>query len=148
MLYFKVNKIVRRIINQLTDKPRVLFLIDGLGALLTAFFLFVVLRNFNDYVGMPIWILNSLSLIAVCFCVYSAACFFFLKQHWTPFIIGIGMANLLYCVLTFGILIIHFPIISIAGIAYFLVEIVLICGLVYIELKVAKTIRKKKMELC
>jgi hypothetical protein len=140
-----MNKIVRRIINQLTDKPRLLFLIDGLGALLTAFFLFVVLGNFNDYVGMPIWILNALSFIAVWFCVYSVACFFLLKQYLVPFIIGIGTANLLYSILTLGILIIHFPILSIAGIAYFLVEIALICGLVYVELNVVKTIRQNKM---
>lgn len=137
-----MNKIVRRIISQLADKPRVLFLIDGLGAFLTAFFLFVILGNFNKYVGMPIWILNALSFIAVCFCIYSIACFFFLKQLWKPFIIGIGMANLLYAILTLALLMIYFPILGIFGIAYFLVEIVLICGLVYIELNVAKAIRK------
>lgn len=137
----------KNIINRLTFKPRILFLIDGLGALLTAFFLFVVLDHFNKYVGMPTTILNSLSLIAICFCIYSIACFFFLKRHWKPFIIGIGIANLLYSILTIGILITHFSILTIIGISYFLVEIVFICGLVYIEFNIAKAIKQNKLEI-
>ena len=77
---------VRKTISQLAHKPQKLFLIDSLGAMLTAFFLFVVLKNFNEYFGMPQKILTYLSVIAAFFCIYSATCFFLLKKldniHW------------------------------------------------------------------
>jgi ABC-type long-subunit fatty acid transport system fused permease/ATPase subunit len=140
-----MNKIVRNIIDRLTGKPKTLFLIDSLGAMLTALFLFVVLRNLNEYFGMPITILAYLSTIAACFCIYSTACFIFLKENWTPFIRAIGISNLLYCVLTMGLILVYYPILTSIGIAYFLVEIIIICGLIYIEFKVATEISKNRL---
>lgn len=137
-------KNINDFIYYLTEKPKTLFLIDSLGALLTAFFLFVVLRNFNQYIGMPITILTYLSVIAVCFSIYSIACYFFLKENWASFIRVIGISNLLYCVLTMGFLLVYFPMLSIGGIIYFSVETIIICVIVYIELKVASGINKNR----
>jgi len=137
-------KTIRDTIHYLTGKPKILFLIDSLGALLTAFFLFVVLRNFNEYFGIPITMLTYLSVIAVCFSIYSIACYFFLKENWASFIRAIGISNLLYCVLTMGLLLVYLPILSIGGIIYFSAETTAICGLVYIELKVASEINKNR----
>lgn len=136
---------VRAFINYLTGKPKALFLIDSLGAMLTAFFLFVILRNFNEYFGMPTIILTYLSAIAACFFIYSTVCFFFLKENWTPFIRAISIANLLYCVLTMGLMIVYYPILTIIGIIYFLLEITIVCGLVYIELHVATAIKRNSI---
>jgi hypothetical protein len=135
-------KTVNKIIKQLSSDPKKLFLIDCLGALTTAFLLFVVLRSFNEYIGMPVSILNYLAVIAVCFCVYSTICFFVIKAKWTPFIKGISIANLLYCILTISLVIFYHPQLTIFGIAYFLGEIAIIFGLVYIELNVANEIKK------
>lgn len=134
---------VRKTINQLARKPKKLFLIDSLGAMFTTFFLFVVLKNFNEYFGIPQTILTYLSIIAALFCIYSATCFFFLKEHWIPFIRTISVANLLYSILTTGLLIIYHPAFTIIGITYFLMEIAAICVLVYIELNVATVIKQK-----
>jgi hypothetical protein len=136
---------IRDIIYLLTEKPKALFLIDSLGAMLTAFLLFVVLRNFSEYFGMPITMLTYLSAIAACFCVYSTTCFFFLKENWVPFIRIISISNLLYCVLTTGLVIAYYPTLNIIGITYFLVEITIIGSLVYIEHKVATEINKNKL---
>jgi len=133
-------KAVRKVVNYLAGNPKTLFLIDSLGAMLTTFFLFVVLRNFNEYFGMPKTILSYLSAIAACFCIYSTACFLFLKNCWTPYIKGISFANLFYCVLTIGLLLVYYPLLTIIGAIYFLLEIAIICGLVYVELKVATTV--------
>ena len=137
---------LRKIIHQLAEKPKMLFLVDSLGAMLTAFLLFVVLRNFNEYFGMPKTILTYLSMIAAIFCIYSTACFLFLKDDWAPFIKAITIANLLYCILTIGLVIINFPVLTIIGIAYFLVEIAILCGLVYIEFKAATVIKQNGMK--
>lgn len=133
-------------IKQLSSEPKKLFLIDSVGALFTAFLLFVVLRNINEYVGMPERILTYLSVIAVCFSIYSTVCFFVIKANWSPFIKGISIANLLYCVLTMGLVIFYYPQLTTIGIAYFLGEIAIIFGLVYIELNVATEIDKSRMD--
>lgn len=138
-----MDTIVRNITNQLKEKPKMLFLIDSIGALLTTVLLFLVLKNLNKYIGMPQTVLTYLALIAFCFCIYSTACFFLIKQNWTPFIRGIGIANLFYCIITSGLLILNSHLITNIGLAYFSIEIVLICFLVYIELKVASEIARR-----
>jgi len=137
-------KTVSKIIKQLCSDPKKLFLIDSIGALTTAFLLFVVLRNFNEYFGMPERISTYLAVIAVCFCIYSTTCFFVIKAKWTTFIKGISIANLLYCILTIGLIIFYHPQLTTIGIVYFLGEIAIICGLVYIELNVANEINKSR----
>lgn len=137
-------KPLRKIIDQLTENPRALFLIDSLGAFLTAFLLFVVLRSFNEYVGMSKKVLTNLSLIAIVFCLYSTFCTLFVKVNQASPIRIIGIANLLYCILTAGLLLIHYSDLTGMGIAYFLIEIIIICGLVYIELNVARSLGRAK----
>lgn len=140
-----MNRLINKLINQLAGKPNMLFLIDSIGAIFTAFFLFVVMRQFNGYFGMPKTVLTYLAVIAICFCIYSTACFIFLKAIWVPFIWLIGIANLLYCVLTTGLLIKYYPLLTIMGTIYFLIEILIICGLSYVELNVAKKIEKNRL---
>ena len=136
---------MNKLINYFTEKQKTLLLIDSIGALMTAFFLFVVVRQFNEYFGMPKTVLTYLSVIAVCFFIYSTACFLFLKEGWAPFIRLIGIANLLYCALTIGLLYKYYPFLTIIGIIYFLIEIVIICSLSYIELKVAIRTKDKQI---
>ena len=130
------------IIKQLSLEPKKLFLIDSIGALTTAFLLLVVLRHFHEHFGMPGKVLTCLSVITVFFCIYSTTCFFIIKSNWTPFIKVISIANLLYCMLTIGLLIFYNTQLTIIGTTYFIGEIVIIIGLVYIELNVANKIEK------
>jgi hypothetical protein len=123
--------------------PRKLFLLDGLGAALTTFSLYFVVRNFYDYFGMPTYILTSLSVIGLIYCAYSMTCFFLLKSNWTPFLRVISIGNLLYCVLTIVVLHFHFNNLTPLGLGYFLIEITIIVVLVYIELKVATAVKNK-----
>ena len=138
-----MNRIINKFINHLIKKPKTLFLIDSLGAVFTGFILFVIMRQHNEYIGMPKTVLTYLSLIAVCFCIYSGACYLFLKDRWTAFIRLIGVANLLYCGLTIGLLIKYYSLLTIIGTTYFLIEILIICGLSYVELNVATEIKKR-----
>ena len=128
---------MKKLIGYFAQKHKTLFLIDAIGALITAFFLGVIMLQYNEYFGMPKNILFNLSIIAICLCIYSATCFLFLKNSWAVFVQIIGIANLLYCALTIGFLIKFYPLLTIIGILYFLVEIVIIFFLSYIELKVA-----------
>ena len=134
----KVNSIA-----QLAQKPGKLFLVDSLGALLTAFLLFVVLRNLQSYFGMPEHILNSLSAVAAGFCVYSAACFF-LEARRAIFMRAIAVVNLFYCMLMLVLMGVYYSLLTSFGILYFLLEIALIGGLVYLELRVAAEMHKSE----
>lgn len=133
---------IKKLTDRLVEKPQMLFLTDSLGALITAIMLFFVLGNFQEYIGMPPSILHILSAIAACFCIYSAACFFFLKAKWPGFIKAICYANLSYCVLTMILMITYYSQLTLLGLAYFAGEIVVICSLVYVELKVAQVLEK------
>ena len=139
-----MKRIINNIIIQLTGKPRILFLVDSVGALLTMLSLFVVSRTFHELIGMPVSVLTYLSILSACFCIYSASCFLFLKRNWVPFIWVIGIANLLYCFLTLGLVLVYFPQLTALGIAYFFGEIMIVGVLVYIELRVAKAIMKTR----
>ena len=142
-----MKHVLNGIINRFSGNPRTLFLIDSFGALTTALLLFLVLRNYQEYFGMPEIRLNLLAALAACYCVYSLSCYLFLKRNWILFIQIIGIANLMYCALTAGLLIIHHAQLTFLGYAYFSGEIAIICGLAYIELIVAKVKRKQKASI-
>lgn len=127
---------MQQFFNKLALNPKRLFLIDGFGAFLTAFFLFAILRTFNEYFGMPKTTLDFLSIIALAFSVYSFCCFFLVNNNWHPFLRAISIANLLYCCLTLGLVIYNYPRLTILGVTYFLIEIVIVCGLVFFEINV------------
>ncbi len=130
-----------RIITFYKNNPSKLFLTDSIGALVTASFLFFILRTYNDYFGMPIEVLNWLAALALCFMVYSAFCFFSLNKNQAPFLFTISIVNLLYCVLTLILMIMHHASLTSLGFAYFVAEILVILGLVAVEFKVALSLK-------
>jgi hypothetical protein len=134
---FQVNRTMEKLIKHFLERQKTLFLIDSIGAFMTAFSLFVIVRHFNSFFGIPKNELTFLSVIAVCLGIYSAVCFLFLKGNWNPFIRFVGIANLIYCALTIGLLIKYNPSLTILGTTYFLIEITIICGLSYVELNVS-----------
>lgn len=130
-------------INKFSQNPCKLFLIDGSGAMLTAFLLFGILRSFNDYFSMPETTLIFLSLSALIFCLYDVICFLVLKANWAPYLKTISIANFLYCAFTAGLLIFHYSELTFSDLLYFLTEIGIISILAFIELKTAMAIKQK-----
>ena len=122
-------------LKRLIFKPKKIFLLDAVGALVSAFFLGVVLVRFEKLVGMPLNILYLLAIIPCFFAVYSIYCHFALKRNWSVFLRIIAVANLLYCILTMGLLFVYYQSLSVLGLLYFLVEQFLIGILIAIELK-------------
>lgn len=135
---------VKNISVYFSEKPKVLFLIDGLGAALTAFTLFFVLKHNYELFGIPPNVLNYLSVIGLAYCIYSAVCYFTLKKIIVPFLRLIAVMNFLYCLLSIGMLFIHYSELTRVGLAYLLAEITIIAVLGYTELKVANTLSLSK----
>lgn len=111
---------------------------DAVGAFLSASFLMAMVR-FNAYVGMPPKALAVLSAIAVSFCIYSTLCFFLVKTRPKPFLRIIITANALYGCLTTGLLFVHYAQLTALGLTYFVLEIIVISIIVFIEIKATQT---------
>lgn len=117
------------------QNPHNLFLIDGLGAVLSALSLGLLLPYFNMYIGMPSNILHFLALPAVVFAVYSLSCYFLKVERWRPFLRAVAIANLLYCCLTIFLMGSNGLTITSLGVGYFFLEIMVILVLAYWELR-------------
>jgi len=133
---------MENVIRYFTEHTKTLFLVDGLGAVLTTFNLFFVLSHFHPYIGMPVHVLNYLSIIGLVFMVYSFACFLLLKGNWTPYLRAISIGNLTYCVLTMALVYLYLNQLTRLGVLYFVLEIVVIFLVVYVELRVASASEK------
>ena len=127
---------IQKLTNQLAAHPKRLFLIDGLGAFLTAFMLGVVLANFESSFGMPLKTLYFLTFLAGIFCFYSFCCYFFVSDNWRPFLKVIAVANTLYCCITLGLVFYYYQNLTLLGVVYFFGEIGVVMGLVVVELRV------------
>lgn len=137
---------IKSTIDYFSRQPKKLFLLDSLGAALTTFSLFFILRHYYDYFGMPANILTYLSVIGLVYCAYSMSCYFLLKDYWTPYLRIIGISNFFYCILTMKLLYSCYNGLTRIGLTYFLAEILIIALLVYIELRVANMLRTKRSD--
>jgi hypothetical protein len=134
---------IKSAIDYFSGKPEKLFLLDGLGAALTTCSLFFVVRNYNDYFGMPANTLTYLSAAGLVYCAYSMSCYFLLKSHWTPYLRIIATGNFLYCILTTTLLYSYQSNLTLFGMIYFVVEIIIIVALAYTEWRVAQKLRAR-----
>ena len=118
--------------------PRNLFLLDGIGALVSAIMLGVVLVQFESFFGMPASVLQYLALAAGIFSVYSFSQYIRFPQNWAPYLRFIAIVNLLYCAVTLILVIFLYGQLTYGGILYFIGEIILVVTLALFELRTAK----------
>jgi len=119
--------------------PKKLFLIDGFGAILSAFLLGVVLVKFEEIFGIPTSVLYFLATIPIFFVIYDVFCY---HKHLKIGLLlkGIAVLNILYCCISIGLISYHFSSITILGWTYIIVEIILVSFLAMIEFRVGKRI--------
>lgn len=122
--------------------PRRLLLIDAIGALLSALLLGVVLVQLQQMIGLPARDLYILGIVAFIFCIYSFACYLRVDDNWSPYLVFIAIANVIYCCITAGVVIYHHERVTGWGKLYFIIEIFIIISLAIIELRIA-SINKK-----
>ena len=125
---------------------RTVFLVDAVGAVLSAVFLGLVLPKLHHLVGMPVPILHALSLLALLFATYSACCFAF-ADHTNPFWLRLIITtNLAYCALTLVLVGVFFHQLTALGVAYFVAEMIVIVALVSVEKRVLRALRSRTPE--
>ena len=126
--------------------PKKLFLIDGSGALLSAFLLGVVLVRFEPVFGMPRETLYFLAFLPCIFAVYDVYCYLRITKNQGLFLKIIAVANLVYCVVSTGLVLQHYQRLTNLGLAYFVLEIIVVIVLAMVELKTASGMVYKKVE--
>jgi hypothetical protein len=134
-----MNKIPWTVIKELPAQPKKIFLLDGTGALLSACFLLLLLAPFRQFFGMPLQTLYLLSAMPVVYALYSFCCFGFLSGNWRPFLAGIIFGNLLYFFVSFALVIECFDKLTVAGVVYFVLEMIVLAGLIKLEIKCYRT---------
>ncbi len=115
--------------------PKRLFLIDSLGALLSAILYSAVLARFESIFGMPQNVLYGLSFLAGAYAIYSCICYFSNLEKWRPYLKIIAIANLLHCCLTIGLVFSCYQKLTILGLCYFAGELIIVMSLAVVELK-------------
>ena len=114
-----------------------LFLIDGIGALISALFLGVILVQLESYIGMPVQVLELLALLALVFAVYSFSCHLASPKKWRFFLKLIALINSSYCLLTLLLVIWNYHSLTRLGFTYFAAEMLVILILVRVEWRAA-----------
>jgi hypothetical protein len=120
--------------------PRNVFLLDGIGALVSSLLLVVLLAPFESFFGMPSDYVYQLAIPAVLFAVYSIACYVLNPNNWQPFMKLIALANFIYCCVTFYLILKLFYRLTQFGVLYFILEIAVIFMVIALEIN---TIRKQ-----
>lgn len=115
------------------NNPKNLFLLDSLGALLSAILLGVALPSFQPIFGMPHKALYGLAALACLFAIYSSWNYIWFRENWRPYLRAIAIINLLYCGLTAAFVVYFRQELTKWGLLYFLLEMLVIIVLVVIE---------------
>ncbi len=117
-------------------KYKNILLVDGLGALISALALGIVLPTFNKWIGMPNHILHPLAFFALSYATYSLYCFKFARNQRRKWLSTPIFANPFYCFVTAALVTFYFSSLTTWGLTYFLAEVFLILGLVFFERRI------------
>ena len=120
-------------LNQLTNNPKQIFLLDSMGALLTASIITIIAAGFPAFFGMPPHILFVLAGIAFTFFVYSFCCYYFMPRNWRAYLTVIMTGNACYAAATIGLVSYFYNNITRWGLLYFIGELLVITVLLWIE---------------
>lgn len=118
--------------------PRKLFLIDGIGALISATFWVIILVRFETFFGIPRAALYLLASFPCFFAVYDFYCYSRIKNNIRIFLKIIAYSNFIYCCISIIVAIYHYQIISVWAWMYISLEIVIVLSLIIVELGTVK----------
>jgi hypothetical protein len=116
--------------------PKKIFLLDCLGALLSAISLGVILPLFDSFFGVPNIILYSLAITTLIFGIYSLVCYLFVRKSWRVWLLIIALANTFYALLSIIILFIFSQYLTFFDGLYFIIELVILALLIILEFKI------------
>ena len=117
------------------QNPRRLFLLDASGAILSAFLLGVILVKLESVFGIPAQTLQFLAVLPCTFVLFDLYSYFLVKENIGPYLKAIAYINVIYCCMSFGLLMYHQNKITVLGWTYVLMEISIVSILAFVEFK-------------
>ena len=123
----------------LSSQPRRVFLLDGLGALVSTLALVAVVIPLQPYFGLPRDLLWKFASVAAVFSAYSLTCAQVLRENFRPFMAVIALSNSVYSLATMGSLYSHRVAVTPLCVLYFMLEVMIVAALVSLEIR---TIRR------
>ena len=126
-----------KLINEISLNPKKLFLIDGIGAIVSVFLLGIVLVKLESIFGIPRKTLFLLAFFPFVFAMYDFYCYFRIHKNFGLFLKIIAFLNLLYCFLSIGLAFYQHHKLTSFGWLYIIFEIIIITALVILELRIA-----------
>ena len=117
------------------EDPRFIFLIDGLGGLLTFAMYRFVLPQFGSVFLLPLETMQRFSIFGIVYAIYSLGCWNFAGPKPFRFLGPIALANLIYCGISVATLAQQFDLLSQFDVIYLLGEKLIILVMVYLELR-------------
>jgi hypothetical protein len=125
------------LITSLRADPRRVFVLDGVGALVSAVILGLVLPPFDEALGTTRSALHALAALPVAFALYDLVCWAARVRWWRAAVRGIATANLLYPVFSAVTLWNDQVPLTGLGIAYFTAESATLWAIAALEYRVA-----------
>lgn len=83
---------------------RSIFLLDGIGALLSACFTGLILIRYSFFLGINVSTLQNLAILPTTYAIYSLSCYFFVSKTKPWMLLTIIGANLFYCLISLGLI--------------------------------------------
>lgn len=123
--------------DKLPRQPRLLFMIDAIGALLSAFLLGFVLVQWEPFFGIPRPALYGLAIIPCFFAVYDMLCYQFGGSNSARYLKGIAFLNTGYCCLSVCVAAYHHASVTVWGWVYIAMEIAVVLALAFVEWRTA-----------
>lgn len=118
----------------LNDRKKI-FLIDGLGALVSFLFLTCLVAPLEMFFGMPRNIVLGLGSMALCLAIFSLSSFYFGFWKKPVFLFLVATINTIYCLISFYFMTAYWNQLTIFDILYFVGEKFIVLSLVGIELR-------------
>ena len=129
------------LIESLRRIPKKLFIVDGIGALLTTFLLSVILTKFESFFGIPSSTLYLMAVFPVVYFIFDLYAYNASSEYTGRNLKMIAIMNLLYCCISFGFCIYHMQEVTIWGWLYVLGEIAIIIFLSIFEISVGNGLK-------
>lgn len=128
---------VTSIVASLRADPRRAFVIDGVGALVSAIALGLVFPSFAGQLGTTRPALSVLAVLPVVFALYDVACVLLRPSRWQIALRVIAVANASYPPISIAVLLWDGVALTALGEAYFAIEIAIVWTLALLQLQTA-----------
>lgn len=123
--------------NQWFRHPQKLFIVDGIGAAVSAILHIFLLAPFESFFGVPAETVYLLALFPIVFVLYDIFAYYQYNGLAQLYLKGIAVMNMMFVALSISMGIYHRDSISVWGWLYLIGECLIVAGLVRLEWRCA-----------